>query len=737
MTTPDFGGGLRFFALREQKPQVPAGRPAIHYVEMTRRQLLALPAAGAFLRLPAFSQKSFPGVAYRDYPRCLPDYLRDLAEQAYQRRNHEIARLKTPEAIRARQQWVRETLWKLAGGELERTPLEAQRLGSFERDGYRVEKILYQSRPQFHISANLYIPTAGTAPYPAVLFQMGHSDNGKAYPSYQRCCQGLARLGYVVLAFDPMGQGERVYYPDASGTHTRLSSSDDEHTVPGKQMLLVGDSSVRLQLWDAIRSLDYLASLPMVDARRIGVTGQSGGGTQTMALIAADDRLAAAVDCMGNTENVACANFIPPGSTDDAEQDFVGSGPLGFDRWDTMYPFAPKPLLITVSDKDFFGTYSPYYITNGWEEFQKLQRAYEVLGHSDRVKWVDTPLPHGLEYDSRLEVYNWFNRWLKGQEQRMEQEPPTMPEPDRTLWVAESGNVVRTFGGTTPFAMNKARAVEKTPADLRVLLGVPAGSEPPMTTLRRVPSRTVDVEAVEVASAPRVWVPAWLVLPRGQSQTKPVVVILEASSRNYHWHEDGLYQGLAEHGYAVCAPDLRGVGDMAPEFGPGDPGYMRPHQSEGNYAWGSLILGRPLLGQRVADVLAVVAGLRKHPVVGSRSVVLAARGKMTVPAIFAAALDSNIRELYLERGLVSFRSVVDTEIYDHPFANFVPNLLRHTDLPDAVAQLAPRRVRLAGTVDAAGNRMDAGAVRGVYAGEHVAVAEKTGWDLETLSGWQL
>jgi hypothetical protein len=155
---------------------------------MTRRQLLALPAAGACLRLPAFSQKSFPGVAYRDYPRCLPNYLRDLAAQAYERRNREIAGLKTPEAIRARQRWVRETFWKLVGGEPERTPLEAQTIGGFQRDGYRVEKILYQSRPRFHIPANLYIPTRGTPPFPAVLFQMGHADNGKVYGLYQRCC---------------------------------------------------------------------------------------------------------------------------------------------------------------------------------------------------------------------------------------------------------------------------------------------------------------------------------------------------------------------------------------------------------------------------------------------------------------------------------------------------------------------------------------------------------------------
>jgi hypothetical protein len=186
----------------------------------------------------------------------------------------------------------------------------------------------------------------------------------------------------------------------------------------------------------------------------------------------------------------------------------------------------------------------------------------------------------------------------------------------------------------------------------------------------------------------------------------------------------------------VCAADVRGVGDLAPEIGPGDPNYMRPHGSEENYAWASLILGHPLLGQRVADILVLVAGLRKHPALGSRPVVVAARSRLTVPATFAAALDPNISELYLERGLVSFRSIVETEIYDHSFANFVPGLLRHTDLPDVVAKLAPRRVRLAGTVDGGGNRMDVAAVRSIYPGGHVTALDKASWDLEVLSNWK-
>src|SRR5262249_2986181 len=175
----------------------------------------------------------------------------------------------------------------------------------------------------------------------------------------------------------------------------------------------LGHSWSRLQVWDAVRSLDYLAAAPLVDPKRLASTGQSGGATLTMLLAAVDDRLAAAAVSMGNTENFACANFNSPGSTDDAEQDLVGSGTLGFDRWDLVYPLAPKPLLFEVSARDFFGTYSPSYLESGQEEFAKLKAVYAKLGAADRVTWLETPLPHGLSYDSRLKVYNWFNRWLK------------------------------------------------------------------------------------------------------------------------------------------------------------------------------------------------------------------------------------------------------------------------------------------------------------------------------------
>ena len=691
---------------------------------MTRRTILSLLAA--------------PGVriGYRDYPRCLPDHLRELAQRSYLARNRELAKLTNAPTIRARQQWVRETFWKLAGGKPEPTPLNPRTLGTIERDGYRIEKILYESTPQFHVPANLYIPSSGKPPYPGVLFQMGHTPNGKAADTYQRCCQGLARLGYLVLAFDPMGQGERIYYPGSSLHRTRLQSSDDEHTTPGKQMLLMGDTCMRLQVWDAVRSLDYLAAHPLVDPKRLASTGQSGGATVTMLLAAVDDRLAAAAVMMGNTENVACANFNPPGSTDDAEQNLVGGGPLGFDRWDLLYPIAPKPLLFEVSAKDFFGTYSPSYLTSGWEEYGKLRGVYEKLGAGGRIAWRETPLPHGLSYDSRLAVYNWFGRWLKGESKEIAEEPPVQAERDETLWVAPSGSVVKSFGGKTPFQLNKQRAIERSPAPLEELVGARRpDSGLRAAILRRVPSRGLDIEAVEVNSDSKVWVPAWLFLARQGDPGKPVVLVLDPAGRNGGWHEGELYQSMALQGYPVCVADLRGIGDLAPEFGRGSPHYARPHEDEENYAWGSLILGAPMLGQRVTDILAVVHALANYQPLAGRKIRIAAQGKLTPPAVFAAALDPRVASLYLSGGLISYRSIVESESYSHSFANFVPGLLRHTDLPELIARLAPRPVTLAGSVDATGAPAPEDVMKAVHrAAGNVRIVSRAEWSPAAIVG---
>jgi dienelactone hydrolase len=692
---------------------------------VTRREWLNLSAASvAAAQSNALSD--YPGLKYRDYSRVLPDYLKRIARAAYERRSAEIAKLKTPALIRKRQQWSRDTFWQLIGGRPEPSPLNVRVTGAFDRPKYRVEKLIFESRPDLHITANLYIPKLVPPPYPGVLFQMGHSPNGKASPTYQRACQGLAQLGYLVLGIDPQGQGERIYYPDASGLKTRLTAGPDgEHTYAGMQLLLTGNSSTRVQLWDSVRALDVLAAHPLVDAKRLASTGQSGGGTLTMFLMAVDDRLAAAAVFSGNTENFVSAGWNPPGAVDDAEQDFPGSAPLGWDRWDTMYPFAPKPLLISVSHKDFFGTYSPRYITNGWEEFKKLRSVYQVLGKPDHIRWDGTGLPHGLSYDTRLSMYSWFARWLKRESEPVKEEPLTALEKDELLWATKSGNVVRELRGATPFSLNRSAKhdVDKRPLEVLLALSKPLGT---MRKFDAEPLAEAQATPIEIDVEPGVWMPAWLFEPRGQSAAKRTMLLLQ-SSRLVGFQEEQLFHQLARAGWRVCIPDLRGTGDVTPEFARAAARHARNHANEDSWAWASLFLGKPLLGQRVTDIRAAVTSL-------GGDVTVAATGRMTVPALIAAALEPRIAGVYLAGGLASFGSVVETENYNAPFANFVRGFVNHTDLPGIAREVVSRKIILAGTVDGAGRKMPVSEVRKLYPDTgSVQIEAEASWDARRLS----
>jgi dienelactone hydrolase len=644
---------------------------------VTRRTALVL-TLGAF-NAPA-------EIRYRQYARCLPDYIARLAREAHAKRNSEIAKLTTPAAITQRQAWVRETFWKLAGGRPPVTPLNVNTIAAFDRPNYKVEKLVYESQPGLHVPANLYIPKNHKPPFPGVLFQMGHSLNGKAAESYQKCCQALAQLGYLVLAFDPMGQGERTYYPQPNGgVLTRLGSADDEHTRPGKQMLLVGDTATRMQAWDAVRSLDVLASHPLVDPKRLASTGQSGGGTLTMLLIAVDDRLASAAISCGNTENFATENFSSPGSVDDAEQDFINAGPVGFDRWDLVYPMAPKPMLIAVSGRDFFGTYSPNYLNDGRAEFTRLKGIYRTLGKETALEWYETPLPHALSHDLRLQIYNFFEKTLKHSNTRITQEPPVQPEPDAQLYVGPTGNVVRDFQSKTPLSLARERAATlKRPAFVNPM-DIPIPKMATINVLGQARGESGTIEAVEVQVSQEVYLPGYIFKPR--SEPTGVIIVLEPRGRNARWKEGELYPKLAASGRLVAAFDIRGIGDLWPEVGRGNPFYTRRHAEEDSYAWASLMLGRPLLHQRVSDILAIVEGVRKYT---KEPILLAALDHLTVPALFATMLSDSIWRLYTARGLPSYASLLASEDYNEPFANFLPNILSMVDLPEIRTALAQR-----------------------------------------------
>ena len=291
------------------------------------------------------------GAALPDYSRDLERYLVRLANDARGRRKRVIDAISTRQEVLDRQKMVVAELWKMLGGPLDRTPINARVTGTVQRPGYRIEKVRFESRPRLYVTANLYVP-AGTGRRPAILSPLGHSVNGKAWPSYQRLFSNLARKGYVVLAYDPFGQGERIEYPGSRPGQSVLGGGTSEHEYAGRRLILLGANFGLFRAWDGIRGIDYLLTRAEVDPERIGCCGQSGGGTLTQFLAALDSRIGVAVVSMGNTENLVEENVEPPGSADDAEQNIVPALARGIDRADLLYAFAPKPLLVTITLHD-------------------------------------------------------------------------------------------------------------------------------------------------------------------------------------------------------------------------------------------------------------------------------------------------------------------------------------------------------------------------------------------------
>ncbi len=219
-------------------------------------------------------------------------HLQQQAYTALDRRAEAYEQLKTPDQIRAYQQELRDFCVGQLGGFPERTPLNPQTVGTIQADGYRIENVIFESQPNHHVTANLYLPDAAS-PVPGVVVSSGHSRTGKTADYNQRFGIMMAKHGMAALCFDPIGQGERSQILDAEG-EPQFQSTTTEHFLMGVGSILVGRNTARYRIWDAMRSIDYLASRPEVDPERIGFTGCSGGGTLTSYVMALDDRVTCA-----------------------------------------------------------------------------------------------------------------------------------------------------------------------------------------------------------------------------------------------------------------------------------------------------------------------------------------------------------------------------------------------------------------------------------------------------------
>lgn len=654
------------------------------------------------------------------YPRMVHNFMVAQARESQRRNLALLERLQTREDAEKYVASVRERIRKSFGPEPERTPLNPRVTGIVERDGYRIEKVIFDSRPDFPVTANLYVPTTGPGPFPGVVGSCGHSTNGKAAEAYQAFAQGLARLGYVCLIFDPIGQGERLQYVKED-LSPRIGVGVQEHLHAGNQQFLVGEFFGMWRAWDGIRALDYLLTREEVDKNHLGITGNSGGGTMTTWLCGVERRWTmGAPSCFVTTFLRNLQNELPA----DTEQCPPLALALGLDHSDFLAAMAPHPVIILAKERDYFD------VRGSHEAYERLRKLYGLLGAEENVGLFYGPTGHGYSQENREAMYSWFNR-ATGKTQPeagrtegfdgvlitsgrlpYQAEPEITIEKDETLWCTPKGQVaefettktVYDFTKQKSQALAQARrpligdALRRAVADVLKLPRLPA--EPPEyhiwrhLSARGYPSRAAVAYAIETepgieAVSYRLTNEAWHSRP-ARAGERAVLYVAHLSSDAELRNEPLIREVIeAEPNVPFFTCDVRGIGESLP--GTTNPtSFHTPYGNDYFYAIHSLMLDRPYLGQKTFDLLRVLQWLAA---VGHGDVHLVCLGWGGLSGTFAALFAENVTQVTLKNALPSYASIAETEHYEGPLSTLLPNVLAHFDLPDCYRALEGKKLR--------------------------------------------
>lgn len=658
-----------------------------------------------------------------DPQKMLNVYLQGQAQRCFDARKQVIEAIKTPADLKTRQEEMKAFFIKAIGGFPETTlgkariekpsPINARVVGTIERDGYRIEKVIYESRPNFHVTANLYIPKKGEAPFPAVLVPCGHGITGKAHETYQRGCILLAKNGIVALCYDPIGQGERNQILDKSGKPLVVNTL--EHTQLGIAALLVGQNTAAYMIWDGIRGLDYLCSRKgLVDPEHLGCMGNSGGGTLTSYLMALDDRIQAACPSCYLTSLERLFATIGP---QDAEQNITGQVAFGMDHADYITMNAPRPTLILSATHDFFD------IRGTWDTFREAKRLYCMLDQADHINLLEVDNKHNFDKPSRQAAVRWLRRWLlKKDDEIVEENFPnfsTTNDDFHKLWCTKSGQVLTDLKGSksVPELLRKrdeelagkrqgflaGQNERKIKFFVRTRFG---WRTPPLQVWVKETGRIQRdgylIRKLAFETEPGITVPGLFCQGRGP-KPGPIVLYLngDGSRENGHWipgktldaRPGGPIEKLVKSGRRVLALDLRGMGEtQAPLLVKDKLNYWGDFKQ----AFMGLHLNRPLLGQRVYDLLAVMNQLKAESPQGFEVIAIGSAGPI---ALHAAAVDNRIKALTLDRSLLSWSMVARGPLSYNQLTNVIPGALEFYDLPDLGRLIAPRPLTIKNPVD--------------------------------------
>jgi dienelactone hydrolase len=628
------------------------------------------------------------------FPRMVHEYFVKQVQQIEQTASERRSALHTIDDAESYIIQVRKKIQECFGPWPDKTPLNAKVVGILDRGKYTIEKVIYESRPGFQVTANLYIPKGHKLPLPGVIGACGHDNSGKAGNQFFSC---LAQLGYIVLVFDPIGQGERIQCL-TEGIKPGHGIGTDEHIYIGNQMFLTGENLSSWFTWDVIRSLDYLISRKEVDSNHIGVTGVSGGGEQTAWICGTDRRITmAAPACFITTFRHNLENEEPA----DTEQCPPRALKMGLDHSDFIAAMAPKPAILLGQENDFFDV-------RGTEEaYARLKDLYKLLGAEQKIELLIGPGSHSFPRLSREAMYSFFNKATKVSD--INSEPNLTIDKEEELWctphgqVGESGSRNIFFFTSRLSAGFRAERGEINCNDLRLAVintlklpayeGVPDFRILRSANNRQYPKKFAGTYAIE--TEPGILAIAYFLNdnetfsgpPRG---FKRAILYISHQSADDEMRNEPFVSELmnSEPESAIFACDVRGIGESQPNTT--QKSFLDPYGSDYFYSIHSIMLDYPFASQKTFDVLRVINWLKSY---GYDDVHIAAKGWGAIPATFAAVLSETITQATLKNALTSYSDIAEHEEYNWPLQCIIPGVLKAFDLPDCYRFLKTKKLR--------------------------------------------
>ena len=632
---------------------------------------------------------------YSDAPNAFYKSFMDEALAHLRERKAAVGRLTSAQDWESYRSQARRKLAELLGPMPEKTPLNARVLGVVQKSGFRIEKVVYESQPGFHVTAALFIPDGLTGKTPAILYCSGHSASAFR-SSYQATILNFVKKGFIVLAFDPIGQGERLQYVDRATGKPLFGQPAPEHTHVGIQSFLVGDNLARHMIWDGIRSIDYLVSRPEVDASRLGINGRSGGGTQSAYIAAVDERILAAAP-----ENYLTTyeQLLRTRGPQDPEQIFRAGLTEGFDQTDLLLVRAPKPALIVATTRDIFS------IDGTQSMFAEARRAYAALGSADALQMTVDDAEHASTKKNREATYAFFQHTLGLPGNPTEEPVERLPRDD--LRITETGQVATSFpeGDNLP-AINLRRGEQLArqldaqrqdlPAHLRAVKTAAArlagytpaaGRSQPVMFSGRFVRKGYALEKYLLPVDDRYAIPVLALVPA--KPTGKIVVYLHPDGKSTQAGAGGELEWLVKQGCSVIAPDLIGMGEVG--SGIMSKAVLPPR------LWSAyVLLGKSMLGRQLADLDRTVEFARARFGATPENICGLARGTSGPLLLHAAALTDSFDRIAIVGAPLSYRAMIRESSLPPAFvATTVPAALTAYDLPDLAAAFAPHRLLLA------------------------------------------